>query len=295
MTKSAFIAIVGRPNVGKSTILNALVGEKVAIVTPKPQTTRTRITGILTEGETQLVFFDTPGVHRPRTRLSEYMVKKIGESVDDVDLAVLVTDAQGPVRDTERELCERFRSRNIPAILVLNKIDLLTKKELMLEKIAAFSAIFEFDQLLPLSAVNADGLDTLRGLLLSSAQDGPHFFDDDAYTDQPERVLCAEIIREKLLMALRDEIPHGTAVGIESMKDRPQGNIVDIHAVIYCEKASHKGMIIGKQGEMLKRVATQSRVELEGFLDAKVNLQCWVKIKEDWRNRAGSIREFGYE
>ena len=294
-TKSAFVAIVGRPNVGKSSLLNAFVGEKVAIVSPKPQTTRTRITGILTQAETQLVFIDTPGLHKPHTKLSEYMVRTIRESVADVDVAVLVTEPTGEIRQSERELMDNFKAKKIPALLAVNKIDTLEQKELMMRKIAEFSAIFEFGQIVPISVLRRDGVEILLEQIKSYAVDGPHYFDDDAYTDQPERVIVAEIIREKLLNAMRDEIPHGTAVGIDSMKERPNAGIIDIQAVIYCEKDSHKGMIIGKHGAVLKKIGTQARVELENFLDVKINLQCWVKVKEDWRNREGQLREFGFK
>lgn len=293
-TKSAFVAIVGRPNVGKSTLLNAIIGEKVAIVSPKPQTTRNRITGILTREETQLVFIDTPGMHKPRTKLSEYMVQEIREGVADVDVAVLVTEPTGEIRQSELDLVENLRAKRTPAILVLNKIDILSQKELMMKKIQDFSALMNFDHVIPLSAMTKDGLDILLEKVADYAQESPHFFDSDSFTDQPERVLVAEMIREKLLRNLRDEIPHGIAVGVEQMKERPGKNIVDLSAVIYCEKASHKGMIIGKQGAMLKKVASEARQDIERFLGVKVNLQCWVKIKEDWRNRDGLIRQVGF-
>lgn len=293
-TKSAFVAIVGKPNAGKSSLLNLLVGEKVAIVSPKPQTTRNRITGVITTDETQLVFIDTPGIHKPRTKLSEYMVQEIKQSVTDVDVAVLVTDGAGEIRTAESELIENLKARKIPAILAVNKIDLLDQKGLMMGKIAEFSKLFAFDHIVPISVIKHDGTDKLFELISGYAKAGPHYFDDDAYTDQPERVIVSEIIREKLLQNMRDEIPHGTAVGIEKMKERENG-IIDIEAVIYCEKESHKAMIIGKKGAALKKIGTQARVSIEQFLDAKVNLQCWVKVKEDWRNRAGQLREFGFK
>lgn len=293
-TKSAFAAIVGKPNVGKSSLLNLFVGEKVAIVSPKPQTTRTRITGVLTRDETQLVFIDTPGIHSPRTKLSEYMVREIKQSVADVDIAVLVTDTVGEIRTAELDLIESFKVRKIPAILAVNKIDTLERKELMMQKITEFSRLFEFDQIVPISVLKRDGTDILLDLIMKYASDGPHYFDDDAYTDQPERVIVAEIIREKILQNMHDEIPHGTAVGIEQMKERESSNIIDIRATIYCEKDSHKAMIIGKNGASLKKIGTQARISIEDFLGVKVNLQCWVKVKEDWRNRAGQLREFGF-
>lgn len=293
-TFSAFIAIVGRPNVGKSSLLNRFVGEKVAIVSPKPQTTRTRITGVLTEGETQFVFIDTPGLHNPRTKLSEFMVKQIKDSVVDVDAAVLVTEPLGKIHPMELELLQRFRDLRIPAILAINKIDTIPKKDVMMEKISAFSALFPFEAVVPVSALTGDGMPQLLEELSHYAKEGPHYFPDDAMTDQPERVIVAEIIREKLLNCLSEEIPHGTAVTVEQMVEREEKDLIDIHAVIYCEKDSHKGIIIGKQGAMLKKVASQARRDIESFLDVKVNLQCWVKVKEDWRNRPGVIRDLGF-
>ena len=293
-TFSAFIAIVGRPNVGKSSLLNRFVGEKVAIVSPKPQTTRTRITGVFTEGETQFVFIDTPGLHNPRTKLSEFMVKQIKDSVVDVDAAVLVTEPLGKIHPMELELLQRFRDLRIPAILAINKIDTIPKKDVMMEKISAFSKLFPFEAVVPVSALTGDGMPQLLEELSHYAKEGPHYFPDDAMTDQPERVIVAEIIREKLLNCLSEEIPHGTAVTVEQMVEREEKDLIDIHAVIYCEKDSHKGIIIGKQGSMLKKVASQARRDIESFLDIKVNLQCWVKVKEDWRNRPGVIRDLGF-
>ena len=289
-SKSAFITIVGRPNVGKSSLMNALVGEKIAIVSPKPQTTRNRITGVLTCGETQLVFLDTPGVHHARTKLGDYMNRQATGSVADVDLAVFVTEANRPLNEAEKNLLAGFRG--IPAIAVVNKIDLLDAPEQMLTKIAELADAYSFDEIVPVSVLQNDGIDGLLEILLRYAEEGPHFFDDDAMTDQPERVIVAEIIREKILRNMRDEIPHGTAVTIERMEDR--GRIVDIDATIYCERETHKGMLIGKKGEMLKRIGTQAREDVERFLGTKVNLQCWVKVKEDWRNREGLIKNFGY-
>ena len=294
-TKSAFIAIVGRPNVGKSSLLNAFVGEKVAIVSPKPQTTRTRITGVLTQEETQLVFVDTPGIHTPKNKLSDYMVKQVRESVADVDAAVLMTEPTGSISPTELELIAQFKARKLPALLVLNKIDLLAQKEIMMEKIAAFSALYDFVEIIPISVLRQDGVDLLLDKLLGFAVDSPHYFDDDSYTDQPERVIISEIIREKLLLNLRDELPHGMAVGIEQMSERDGSDLLDIQAVIYCEKDSHKGMVIGKQGAMLKKIGSQARGDIESFMACRVNLQLWVRVKSDWRNREGMIREFGFQ
>ena len=288
MTKSAFVAIVGKPNVGKSSLLNLLVGEKIAIISDKPQTTRTRITGVLTEGEVQLVFIDTPGLHKPKNKLGDYMVKQV------TDCAIFVTDPLGEITEAEQQLIENIRQLHLPAILVINKIDTLTNKEDMVKKMVAISEMYPFEQVVPISVREKDGTDLLLSLIQEQAQEGPHFFPNDALTDQPEKVIAAEIIREKVLRNMRDEIPHGTAVVIERMRERPDKEIMDIDATILCEKSSHKGMIIGKQGSMLKKIASQSREELENFLEVRVNLQCWVKVREDWRNSEFSIRDLGF-
>ena len=292
--KSAFIALVGKPNVGKSSLLNRLIGEKVAIVTNKPQTTRTRITGVLTKGETQLEFLDTPGIHKPKTALSQHMLKEITDSVADVDLAVLVVEPTGALTKAEMELVEDFRRQRLPAVAVLNKIDLLQNKEEMIPKMQSLSEAYPFEAIVPISALNGDGVEELMKLFLDAAQPGPHFFPDDTLTDQPERVICAEIIREKVLLNMQEEVPHGIAVTIEEMKERENQELVDIRAVIYCERQSHKGMVIGKGGQMLKTIASQARQDMEAFLGIKVNLQCWVKVKEDWRNQERFIRNFGF-
>ena len=294
MTKSAFVAIVGKPNVGKSSLLNLLVGEKIAIISDKPQTTRTRITGVLTEGETQLVFIDTPGLHKPKNKLGDYMVKQVTDSVGDVDCAVFVTDPLGEVTEAEMQLIENIRQLHLPAILVINKIDTLQNKEDMVKKMVTISGMYDFEEIVPISVYQKDGTELLLKLIQDQAQEGPHFFPNDTLTDQPEKVIVAEIIREKVLRNMRDEIPHGTAVVIERMRERPGKDIMDIDATILCEKSSHKGMIIGKQGSMLKKIASQSRQEIESFLETRVNLQCWVKIREDWRNSEFSIRDLGF-
>lgn len=294
MTKSAFVAIVGKPNVGKSSLLNLLVGEKIAIISDKPQTTRTRITGVLTEGETQLVFIDTPGLHKPKNKLGDYMVKQVTDSVGDVDCAVFVTDPLGEVTEAEMQLIENIRQFHLPAILVINKIDTLQNKEDMVKKMVTISGMYDFEEVVPISVYQKDGTELLLKLIQDQAQEGPHFFPTDTLTDQPEKVIVAEIIREKVLRNMRDEIPHGTAVVIERMRERPGKDIMDIDATILCEKSSHKGMIIGKQGSMLKKIASQSRQEIESFLETRVNLQCWVKIREDWRNSEFSIRDLGF-
>ena len=296
-TTSAFIAIVGRPNVGKSSLLNRMVGRKVAIVSDKPQTTRTRIMGVLTRGETQLVFLDTPGNHKPRTRLGDFMVKSIGEAVSGVDAAALVAEPTGEIKDAELDLLNRLRTNRLPALLVINKIDTLEDKGLLLPCIARWREAYPFDAILPVSALTGDGVEELVSELSKYAFESPHFFPDDAVSDQPERVIAAELIREKMLLLLRQEIPHGIAVVIESMEERETdaGPLLDIEANIFCEKDSHKGMVIGKKGAMLKEIATQARLDMEALFGARVNLQCWVKVKEDWRNRQGLLNNFGYK
>ncbi len=293
---SAFVAIVGRPNVGKSSLLNAMVGRKVAIVSDKPQTTRNRIMGILTRGQTQLVFLDTPGNHRPRTRLGDYMVKSIGEAVSGVDVGMLVTEPRAVVKEEERELLEQFRRQKLPAVLVINKIDTLEDKAALLACIDAWRQVYDFAAILPASALTGDGVEDIIRELSGFAFESPHFFPDDAVSDQPERVVAAELVREKMLLLLRQEVPHGVAVVIENMGERetPNGPLLDVDAYIYCERDSHKGMIIGKKGAMLKEIATLARQDMETLFGAKVNLQCWVKVKEDWRNRQGLLNGFGY-
>ncbi len=293
-TKTAFVAIVGRPNVGKSSLLNALIGEKVAIVSNKPQTTRTRITGVLTRENTQFVFIDTPGLHKPRTKLSEYMVKQVNESVADVDVAVLVVEPAGEIQKAEQELIASFQAQRIPAILAINKIDTLDLREKLMPRILAFSQAHPFEAVVPISALKGDGVDAVLDELEKFAAPSPFFFDEDTLTDQPERVIVAEIVREKLLKNMYDEIPHGVAVTVERMHEREEQQLIDIEVQIYCEKESHKGMIIGKGGAMLKRVASQAREDIEHFLRCKVNLKCWVKVREDWRNRENVIRSFGF-
>lgn len=295
-TTSAFVAIVGRPNVGKSSLLNAIVGRKVAIVSDKPQTTRNRIMGVYTRDALQLVFLDTPGAHRPRTRLGDFMVKSISEAVSGVDAGVLVAEPRPVIKDEERALLEQFRGQKLPVLLVINKIDTLEDKGVLLQCIDAWRQEFSFDAILPVSAMTGEGVAEVTAELSKYAFESPHFFPDDAVSDQPERVIAAELIREKMLLLLRQEIPHGIAVTIESMSEREteKGTILDIEANIYCEKDSHKGMIIGKKGAMLKEIASQARTEMEALFGAKVNLQCWLKVKEDWRNRQGLLNGFGY-
>ena len=296
-TRSAFVAIVGRPNVGKSSLLNALVGKKVAIVSDKPQTTRTRIMGVVTRQETQLVFLDTPGNHKPRTRLGDFMVRSIGEAVSGVDVGLLVTEPRVHAREEELALVQQLEQQKLPKILVINKIDTLEDKSRLLEIIAAWRERASFDAILPVSALTGDGLEELLAELKGYAFESPHFFPDDATSDQTEQAVAAEVIREKMLLLLRQEIPHGIAVAIERMGERQtdKGPILDIDAYIYCERDSHKGMVIGKKGAMLKEIATLARQDLEQLFDTKVNLQCWVKVKEDWRNKEGLIHNFGLD
>ena len=296
MTKSAFISIIGVPNVGKSSLLNKLLGVKVAIISPKPQTTRTKITGVLTEGDTQLVFIDTPGFHNPKNTLGQNMMRAVGDSLGGIDGAVLVADSTAKqIKPEEEALIEKLKKANIKTVLVLNKVDALEDKEKLLEKIAAFSALYDFEQVLPASALKGENVEELKKMLAALAQEGPFFFPEDTLTDQPERVLASEIVREKMLQLLSQEVPHGVAVSIESMRMREGEEMMDVEAIIYCERESHKGIIIGKKGAMLKKISTRARVDMERFFDCKVNLSTWVKVKEDWRNRQGLIHNFGLE
>lgn len=296
MSKNAFITIVGRANVGKSSLLNCLVGERIAAVSCKPQTTRTKITGVVTRGGTQLVFIDTPGMHKPKNRLSDHMVKTISEAVSDGEIIVLVADCTKKISDSEKDLIKSFKSHGTRAVLAINKIDLLDDKSVLMPLAAEYMSLYSFCDVAMISVKDRDGTDRLTDILSGLAQEGPHFFPDDCITDQPERVIMAEMIREKALLNLSDEVPHGIAVTIERLgerKDRSGEDILDIDAVIYCERDTHKGIVIGKGGAMLKRIASDARAELESFFRIKVNLQCWVKVKEGWRNREGLIRNFG--
>lgn len=294
-SKTAFIAIVGCPNVGKSSILNRLLGEKIAIVSPKPQTTRTKILGVLTDHNVQLVFTDTPGYHRPKNKLGEKMVRAVGSGIHDVDACLLVVEPTGEVRDAELTLIKKIKKENIPAVLAINKIDTLEQKEALLTRIAAYADLYDFTAIVPVSAKDGSGMQDLHAELKSLSFPSVHLFPDDTLTDQPEKVIAAEYIREKILRYVEKEIPHGTAVSIESFKERTDADILDIEATIYCEKESHKGILIGKNGDMLKRISTGARLDMERFFGCRVNLHCWVKVKEDWRNREALIHNFGLD
>ncbi len=291
-TKTAIITIAGRPNVGKSTLTNFLVGEKIAIVSNKPQTTRNRICGILSRENLQYVFVDTPGFHKPRTKLGDYMVNAVRDSIADVDATILVVEPIPSVGAQEEVLIERIKATGCPAILAINKIDTVEKDKL-LEVIAVYSQTGAFDAIIPISAKTGDGVDVLLSQCETYAQEGPFLFPDDVTTDQPERQVMAEIIREKLLWCLEKEIPHGTAVEITTFTERDNG-IIDLDATIYCEKASHKGIIIGKQGAMLKKISSMARTDCEKFMGTKVYLTTWVKVKENWRDSDFMVRNFGY-
>ena len=293
ITKTAVVSVVGRPNVGKSTLTNKLVGQKVAIVSSKPQTTRTRITGLLNKNGTQYVFLDTPGLHKPRTQLGDYMCKVVTDTVSEVDAAMLVVEPIANIGPAEESLIAQIKAHHMPAVLVINKIDTVKKEEL-LNVIATYAAAHEFEAVVPISARTGEGLDDLLGELSKYAIEGPQLFPEDMVSDQPERQLVAEIIREKMLRLLDREVPHGVAVGIERWHEREDG-LVEINAVIYCEKASHTGIIIGKQGAMLREIGKQARGDIERMLDAKVYLELWVKVKEGWRNNQYQMRNFGYE
>ena len=293
-TKSVFVSIVGKPNVGKSSLLNRLVGEKVAIVTPKPQTTRTRITGILTEGCVQYVFYDTPGIHRPRTRLGQRMYKTATDSFSGGDAVLLVTEPFGPLNEVETESIAAFAAAGTGAVAVVNKADVAAPAKLAARR-KELEDTGVFYKVLCVSARSGDGCEELLACLAAQAAEGPHFFDADYYTDQPEKQLVAEIVREKILMHMQQEIPHGTAVEIESFKERTDKPIVDISAVIYCERKTHKGMIIGKEGKMLKTIASEARADCEELLNTRVNLQCWVKVKNDWRDDERILNSLGFQ
>ena len=293
ITKTAIISVVGRPNVGKSTLVNRLVGFKVAIVSNKPQTTRTRITGVLTREDCQFVFLDTPGLHKPRSRLGDFMVKVVSDTVAEVDAAALVVEPNPNIGPAEESLIAQIKTAGIPSVLVINKVDTVPHESL-LAVIAAYAEKHDFDAVVPVSARTGEGTDALLGELKKFALEGPALFPEDMVSDQPERQIAAEIIREKLLRMLDREVPHGVAVGIERWNDRGDG-LTEVNATIYCEKPSHKGIIIGKGGEMLKKIGKAARIEMEQNFDRRIFLELWVKVKEDWRNNTFQMRNFGYE
>ena len=294
ITKTAMVTVCGRPNVGKSTLTNALVGEKIAIVSNKPQTTRNRIYGVVNRDDTQFVFLDTPGFHKARNRLGDYMVKVTRESIADVDAVVLLVEPVPHVGIPEQELLRRIEEAGLPAVLCINKIDTVANKEELLAVIAAYTAAHEFDAVIPVSALRKDGLRDLLIELSKYAQEGPQLFPDGMVTDQPDRQVVGEIVREKMLRNLDKEIPHGTAVEITRFAERDD-EVIEVEATIYCEKKSHKGIIIGRDGAMLKKISTEARHDIERFMGAKVYLQTWVKVKENWRDNMNYIRSFGYD
>ena len=292
--KSGFIAVVGRPNVGKSTLINKMIGQKVSIISPKPQTTRNTIRAIITDKESQIVLMDTPGIHTPKSKLGEFMVKKAVESLNDADGVIYIVEAsdRGPGK-TDVMIIEKLKKIKPPVILAINKCDSVYREKIP-EAILGFSKQMDFYETVPISALNGDNVDAILGIIKGILPEGVMYFDSDDFTDQPERVVAAEYVREKLLLHLRDEIPHGTGVEITSFKDRKDKNIIDIEATIYCERKSHKGIIIGKNGSMLKKIGTLAREDLEKLFGTKVFLKLWVKVKEDWRNKNSVLRDLGY-
>ena len=295
ITRTAMITICGRPNVGKSSLTNALVGEKIAIVSDKPQTTRNRIYGVVNRGDTQYVLLDTPGLHKPRSRLGDDMVKVVRESLEQVEAALLLVEPIAHVGEPEKILLQRIQEEHLPCVLCINKIDTVEKKDDLLAVIAAYSQAFDgFDAIIPISARTGDGLEDLMAQLQTYAAEGPQLFPDGMTTDQPDAQVCAEILREKMLLCLDKEIPHGTAVEVTRFTEREDSGIIDLDVTIYCEKASHKGIIIGKHGDMLKRISTLARQDIEKFMGTKVYLETWVKVKENWRDNVNFIRSQGY-
>ena len=290
--KSGFFSIVGCPNVGKSTLINCLVGQKIAIVTDRAQTTRNRITGVLTRKDYQMIFLDTPGMTKPRSKLGEYMQKVAEDASQDTEAILFVADAVNGVRDRDAEVMQRLKQEKSPVIVLINKCDAASAAQMTdaRERIAAAG----FETVMAISAKTGENIDRLEELLKGFLTEGPQYFPEDMVTDQPERVICAEMIREKTLQLLRDEIPHGIGVGIDRMELRPEGDLMDVWATVYCERESHKGIIIGKGGKMLKRIGTEARKDIEWLLGVQVNLQLWIKVKEDWRNRQQMLNELGY-
>ncbi len=292
--KSGFAAIIGRPNVGKSTLMNHLIGQKIAITSRKPQTTRNRIQTVYTSERGQIVFLDTPGIHKAKNKLGEYMVNVAQRTFQDADVILWLVEASDYIGAGERHIAQQLKRTKLPVILVMNKVDRVEKKEIP-GYIEAYRKILDFAQIVPVSALRSVNLDTLLDCIFKYLPYGPQFYDEDTVTDQPQRQIVAEMIREKALRCLEEEIPHGIAVTIEQMKERPEGGLVDIEATIICERDSHKGIIIGKQGAMLKKIGSQARAEIEKMLEEKVNLKLWVKVKKDWRDSDFLIKNFGYD
>jgi len=291
--KSGFVTLIGRPNVGKSTLMNQIIGQKIAITSSKPQTTRNRIQTVFTDERGQIIFLDTPGIHKAKNKLGEYMVNVAERTLKEVDVVLWLVEPTTFIGAGERHIAEQLKKVNTPVILAINKIDTVKKEEL-LAVIAAYSQIHDFKEIVPVSALNGENAQHLVDTLFSYLQEGPQFYDEDTITDQPERQIVAELIREKALRLLSDEIPHGIAVSIERMKERKNGKIMDIEATIICERDSHKGIIIGKKGAMLKKIGSKARVEIESLLDIQVNLQLWVKVKKDWRDSDFLLKNYGY-
>ena len=294
ITKTAMITIAGRPNVGKSTLTNRLVGEKITIVSPKPQTTRRRILAVTSRGETQFVFADTPGFHRARNKLGDYMDNVVRQSVSDVDAVALLVEPVANIGPQERELIARLNENGSPAVLVINKADTLADKKELLPIIALYSEAYPFTDIIPISAKTGEGIEELLKVLDQFAVEGPQLFPDDIISDQPEKQICAEIVREKLLLCLDKEIPHGTAVVVTKFQQRDEDDVIEMDVTIYCEKQSHKGIIIGKRGAMLRKIGELARRDIENFMGSKVFLQTWVKVKENWRDSDALLRNFGF-
>ncbi|HIT84487.1 MAG TPA: GTPase Era [Candidatus Ornithomonoglobus intestinigallinarum] len=289
--KSGFAAVIGMPNVGKSTLINKIVGQKISIISEKPQTTRNKILAVYTTDEEQIIFTDTPGIHTPHNKLGQFMINVANESMRETDVLIFVVDAAGGIQDIERRIAKNISKAGVPCILVMNKIDAM-KKEDLLPMIADYSSMYDFAAIVPISAKTGDGVDILLNNISEYLEDGPMFFDEDTVTDQPERQIAAEIIREKMLWLLQNEVPHGVAIEITKMREKE--NITNIYATIYCEKAGHKGIIIGKNGDMLKKIGSLARADIEKMLGKHVYLELWVKIKQDWRNSDFLVKNFGY-
>lgn len=292
--KSGFVTIIGRPNVGKSTLMNRLIGQKIAITSNKPQTTRNRIQTVYTNDEGQIIFLDTPGIHKAKNKLGEYMVSVAERTLREVDVILWLVEPSTYIGAGEQHIAEQLKNTDTPVILVINKIDTVEKAEI-LTFIDKYKDIADFAEIIPVSALNGENTDELMKNIMKYLPEGPCYYDEDTITDQPERQIAAEMIREKALRNLSDEVPHGIAVAIDSMKERRGGNLIDIDATIVCERNSHKGIIIGKQGSMLKKIGTDARIDIENLLDCKVNLKLWVKVKKDWRDSDFLIKNFGYD